>query len=120
MMRFRRVVAVLPLFFILPPAASRAADDVGALRAELEALKAEYSNRVTALEARITQLESAAAAASAAPAPLVAEAAPPPPGSPGRGGASAFNPAISMVPPKRRAAPIGVTATRASMRMAGM
>ncbi len=97
MMRFRRVVAVLPLFFILPPAASRAADDVGALRAELEALKAEYSNRVTALEARITQLESAAAAASAAPAPLVAEAAPPPPGSPGRGGASAFNPAISMI-----------------------
>ena len=95
MMRLRRVVAVSPLLFLLSPAASRAADDVAALRAELEALKAEYSSRVTALESRITELESIAAAASAAPAAVVAEVAPP--GSPGRGGASAFNPAISMI-----------------------
>ena len=33
---------------------------------------------------------------------------------------SSFRPAISIVPPKRSAPPIGVTATRASVRIAQM
>ena len=36
---------------------------LAAMRAELEALKSEYSNRVAALESRISQLESAPTAA---------------------------------------------------------
>ncbi len=100
MMRLRRVAATFPVLFILSPAASRAADDVAALRAELDALKSEYVSRVSALESRITQLESAAAAVAAAPqapAPPVAEAAAPAPGAGRLSGASAFNPAISMI-----------------------
>ena len=71
-----------------------------ALRAELQALKSEYSARVDALEARIQQLEAANAAA--ADATLAAARPHPPrrqnraPGAPG-GSASAFNPAISLI-----------------------
>src|SRR5690349_4380372 len=89
------------LLFVWCAIPCHAADDVAALRAELEALKQEYSNRVGALEARIKQLETAQSAAEA-----LATAPPPPPpptasaapagGGPG-GGASAFNPAISMI-----------------------
>ena len=79
------------LIFILAgsPALSFAADDVAALRAELEALKSDYSNKVSSLEARISQLETAQGAsvdkgasvanstppAGAAPAVSAAEAA---------------------------------------------
>jgi hypothetical protein len=104
------------------PCASYAADDVASLRAELEALKQDYSSRVNALESRINQLESGraaapapatgaaaqsaealaaslaadAAAANAAPLPGPPDSAAPTSGG-GRGGAAAFNPAISMI-----------------------
>ena len=65
-----RLWPVAALMLSLMPVVSVAADDVGALRAELQALKDEYGTRVDALEARIQQLEAAsgAPAASAAPA----------------------------------------------------
>jgi hypothetical protein len=83
------------------------------LKAELEALKSDYNNRVQALEQRIKALENAANAAPAAPAaappvaasaaaaaPAFPEAAPPAP-LPAPAGkssnATAFNPAISMI-----------------------
>jgi hypothetical protein len=80
------------------PVHAQAADDVAALRAEVEALKTEYAQRVTALEARIGQLESASAATvAAAPAPAPeAEPPPPPPSAPSRN-PTAFNPSISVI-----------------------
>ena len=92
MLSFRPVAALLALAML--PAFAPAADDVGALRAELQALKNEYGARVDALEARIQQLEAAPVAAAAAEPP------PPAPRARGRasgGGASAFNPAISLI-----------------------
>jgi hypothetical protein len=91
MLSFRPVAALFAL--ALMPAVSGAADDVGALRAELQALKTEYGARVDALEARIQQLE-------AAPAAVAADVPPPAPEEPATrsaGGASAFNPAISLI-----------------------
>jgi hypothetical protein len=91
------VAALLTLTTL--PAMASAADDVAALRAELQALKNEYSTRVGALETRIDQLETANAATADAAASLAA--APPPPepapAAPAAGGASAFNPAISLI-----------------------
>jgi hypothetical protein len=100
------------------PVAAVAADEVAALRAEIEAIKTDYTSRVQALEARIKELESAvrstqpaagaAEPAASAPAPSAAAAvaaapayappayAPPAPGGKG-GSATAFNPAISMI-----------------------
>jgi hypothetical protein len=119
----RPLTAAFLILIAAAPAVSSAADDVTTLRAELEALKSDYNNRVSALESRIVQLESgkspstaatspttpspaiepsapvAAAAAEPAP-PFPAEATPAEPAAPagnGRGGASAFNPAISMI-----------------------
>lgn len=105
--------------------AHAAPDDVAKLRAEIEALKADYTSRVQALEARIKQLESAVATAQATPpggapgtpaagglpaagvapgAPSAAAAPPPafpqpsPVAAPGKSSsATAFNPAISMI-----------------------
>ena len=89
MLSFRSMAALLAL--ALMPAIAGAADDVGALRAELQALKTEYGARVDALEARIQQLE-------AAPAVPATENAPAPESSaPKSSGASAFNPAISLI-----------------------
>ena len=80
------------------PCLAAGADDVPALRAELQAMKSEYEARVEKLEARIQQLESAGVAAADAAAVLPApEGAPPPPASAGGGGVSAFNPSISVV-----------------------
>ena len=53
---FRPVAALLALATL--PAMASAADDVAALRAELQAMKSDYSTRVDALEARIKQLET--------------------------------------------------------------
>lgn len=101
MSTFRPSVAAFLLVWGATPCVSLAADDVAALRAELEALKQDYANRVGALEARINQIESAQSAVAAASPP------PPPPPMPvaegtpaaggARGGPSAFNPAISMI-----------------------
>jgi len=88
MMSFRPVAALFAL--ALMPAVSGAADDVSALRAELQALKNEYGARVDALEARIQQLETA---------PVVADVPPPIPEPRAASGSnpSAFNPAISLI-----------------------
>jgi hypothetical protein len=97
MRTFRPVAALLALATL--PAVAPAADDVAALRAELQALKSDYNTRVDTLETRIKQLETANAAAADASAALAA--APPPPepapSAPASGGASAFNPAISLI-----------------------
>jgi len=93
-----KLLSVLFALLILPEFAA-AADDVGALRAELQALKSEYGARVDALETRIQQLEAQAVASDAAvQAAAQLPEPPPPPSSPaGGGGASAFNPAISLI-----------------------
>jgi len=93
MTSFRPMAALLALSIL--PAIASAADDASALRAELQAMKSDYSARVDALEARILQLEAAPAAAQIAVAQLPAPE-PAPPATPG-GGASAFNPAISLI-----------------------
>ncbi len=94
MSMFKPVAALLALVTL--PAMASAADDVAALRAELQAMKSDYDARVQKLEARIQQLETstvaAADAAAALPAPGPAPAAPSP-----SGGAAAFNPSISVV-----------------------
>src|SRR5262245_30818795 len=86
---------------VVSPAAS-AADDVQSLKAEIDALKADYAQRVAALEDRISQLEAASAAAASGPAASApaAEAAPeytPPAPAGGQSGATAFNPAMSVI-----------------------
>ena len=90
MLSFRPMAALLAL--ALMPVVAGAADDVSALRAELQALKTEYGARVDALEARIQQLEAAPAVPAPEPVP-----APETPAPKSAGGASAFNPAISMI-----------------------
>lgn len=81
-----RAAASLTLACVLLPAAARADDDVASLRAELQALKGDYSARVAALEARIEQLEST-------PAPSAPVAGP----GDMRADPTAFNPAISVI-----------------------
>jgi hypothetical protein len=110
---FTRAFAGVVLGLSWSVAAPAAADDLASLKAELEALKSDYNNRVQALEQRIKALENAANAAPAAPAaappvagsaaaaaPAFPEAAPPAP-LPAPAGkssnATAFNPAISMI-----------------------
>ncbi|HEX9706426.1 MAG TPA: hypothetical protein VGA24_02210, partial [Steroidobacteraceae bacterium] len=61
MTSFKHAAASMTLACALSlPAIGEAADDVAALRAELEALKSDYAERVGALEARIEELSSAA------------------------------------------------------------
>jgi len=94
---------------ILPAVGEASSDaDVAALRAEIEALKIDYAARVSALEARIDQLEVSTAATTpitaggAPPSTTTDVAAPapadvPPPAPPPAKSASAFNPAISVI-----------------------
>jgi hypothetical protein len=93
MTSFRPMAALLALSIL--PAIAPAADDVSVLRAELQALKSDYNARVEALEARILQLEAAPVAAQVAETPPPATEATPT-AAPG-GGASAFNPAVSLI-----------------------
>ena len=74
------------------------ASEVDELRAQLEAMKADYQARIQALEARLAQLEAQSASAPPAPPAVAAEVAPPP-APPAAGGSSgnAFNPAISLI-----------------------
>jgi hypothetical protein len=101
-MRIHWPMAAL-LALALTPAMAPAADDVTTLRAELQVMKSDYDARVDALEARIKQLETANAAAAdatlaaAADVPASATAPEPPVPTASGGGASAFNPAISLI-----------------------
>ncbi len=91
MSAYKPIAALLAVACAALAPMARADDDATALRAELESLKSDYDSRVAALEARIAALESAPPAAVAtAPAEAVAPASP-------ASGASAFNPAISLV-----------------------
>jgi hypothetical protein len=83
----RRGVAVLCVG-MLPLLSHAADDDIASLRAELQALKNDYAQRVSALEAHIAQLESGPVAAPTVMPPSAQEAA---------RAASAFNPAISVI-----------------------
>jgi len=69
-MNYLKLLPVMIGLAMLPEMAG-AADDVAALRAEMQALKSDYSARVDALETRIQQLE-------AAPAQVAATELPPP------------------------------------------
>jgi hypothetical protein len=101
MIKINPVAALCVVLWTLPLGAASAADDATTLRNELEALKSEYSKRVTALETRITELENAASAAAAlgdtAAAAAAVAPAPAPPIANGKGGAAAFNPAMSVI-----------------------
>jgi hypothetical protein len=88
-------VAALLALVTMP--AMAAADDVAALRAELQAMKSQYEERVQALESRIQQLEIVNQAAADASVAAATEPAPPPAPAGGTNPASAFNPAISMI-----------------------
>lgn len=74
-----------------------AADDLSTLRAELQALKSDYTARIQTLEERIAQLETQLSAAEAIapsePLPAAAPAATAATSS----GATAFNPAMSVI-----------------------
>src|SRR3954465_962109 len=96
MSKIRPSLAVCVFVWGAVPCVSQAADDVAALRAELDALKQDYASRVGALEARINQIESAQGAVAAAnpppPAPLPAAESAPAPGGGALGGQCPFNP----------------------------
>jgi hypothetical protein len=86
---------------MLPNVVQAATDaEVEALRAEIASLKAEYTERMSALEAQIQQLQASADASLATAVDQAAEAtAYTPPAAPAtaRSSASAFNPAISLI-----------------------
>jgi hypothetical protein len=85
---FKPIAALMAACSVAAPTIVHADDDVAALRAELQSLKADYDARVVALESRIGQLEATATVAAApepAPAAIAASSA------------SAFNPAISLI-----------------------
>ena len=94
MARFKPIAALMALAYIAFPTLGEAADDTAALRAELEALKSDYDARVAALEARITELESAGAAVAAVPPPAMPA---PATGTAARTAPAAFNPAVSLI-----------------------
>src|SRR5258708_26788580 len=82
------------------------ASELSELRAELDAVKSNYQTQLSALEARVAQLEvqlaaassAAASAAPGAPAEVPAPLAPMAPSPPsGGGGQNAFNPAVSVI-----------------------
>ena len=96
------LVRGLATAIVLLIACQAQASEVDDLRAQLEAMKADYQSRIAALEARLAQLESQPAAAppsSAAPPAAVAAEVAPPVSPPAAGGSSgnAFNPAVSVI-----------------------
>jgi hypothetical protein len=112
----RSIPAAVVAALLLPMAAhADDAADVAALRKDMEALRFAYEARLQALEQRLKSAEAALAAApaAAASAPQATAAAPPPVVAPpppaaaaappvataagGGGGASSFNPAVSLI-----------------------
>ncbi|MGQ0383675.1 MAG: hypothetical protein ACT4UP_03175 [Gammaproteobacteria bacterium] len=92
MMSFRHLAASMTLAGGLLPAIALA-DDVAALRAELEALKGEYAVRIATLESRLAAIDGAGPGAG----PVQAAAAEPPVTVTPASQASALNPAISLI-----------------------
>jgi hypothetical protein len=94
--------AGLALAFGLTSAPARAADDLAALRAEMQALRATYEARLQALEARLQTAERANAAPAttaqaAAPSPAPAPVAATPGAAATTANANTFNPALSLI-----------------------
>src|SRR5258706_1319780 len=98
-----RLLALSLLALAVTPAR---ASELSELRAELDAVKSNYQTQLSALEARVAQLEvqlaaassAAASAAPGAPAEVPAPLAPMAPSPPsGGGGQNAFNPAVSVI-----------------------
>src|SRR5215472_13999355 len=99
MAKFTPVVGAFVVVSVLWPHAGRAAsDDVATLRAEIEALKADYSSRIQALEGRIRQLESAVATAQATQSGAAPDKSPPG-GSAAGGAPPVAASAASALPP---------------------
>ena len=92
MSAYKPIAALVAMACIAHAPGARADDDAAALRAELQSLKSDYETRVAALESRIAQLENTASAAEV----VAADATPPAPAT-AASGASAFNPAISVI-----------------------
>jgi hypothetical protein len=106
--------AVLVALALPTMAMADGADDITAIRKEMEAMRAAYEARLQALERRLQSAEAAMAAAPAAsgaasapaagppapvaavPQPATAAVAPPATAAAG-GGATAFNPSISLI-----------------------
>ncbi|MBI5462589.1 MAG: hypothetical protein HY941_10440 [Gammaproteobacteria bacterium] len=90
-------LALLPAVSSATPTPPATADELAAIRAQIQALQADYEQRIRTLEARLTQAEAeahtakqdAAAAQVAASAPVVA--------APPAASANAFNPAVSAI-----------------------
>jgi hypothetical protein len=82
--------ALIAVAALMRPGAGTAAEELAALRAELDALKADYTARISALEERIAGLEAPAVAAPPASAAAPAGAA-------ARLGLAAFNPATTII-----------------------
>src|SRR5690606_20366833 len=95
---FRKGILAMPLILMFEPAPAQ--DDIAALRAELEQLRAEYEVRIDALERRLAVAEQNAMQANAAVSQLASEpaAAPSPaPRAQAGIGDSTFNPAIGVI-----------------------
>ena len=94
----------LALAFAATSTSGYANDDLAALRAEMQALRASHEQRMQALEARLQAAEraatpttAAAPAAAPAPVPTPAPAPPSPPAGTAGANANSFNPAISLI-----------------------
>ena len=88
-------VAMIPSAGYAAPATD---SDIEALRAELARVKAEYAERITALEAKVAQLspEPNLGATAAVDQAATVDTAPAVP-APAKSSATAFNPAISLI-----------------------
>ncbi|MGH8265336.1 MAG: hypothetical protein ACRETU_01710 [Steroidobacterales bacterium] len=95
-MQAGRLALTISALLVLVTGVPAHADDAAALKAELDAVKAEYAARLKSLEERIAQLESQAVTTTAAnqPAP---ETPPPAPASGSSNSLAAFNPAMSVI-----------------------
>ena len=87
-------VAVLASIALVAPVR---ANELGDLRAQLDALKSDYQAKIDALESRVAQLEAQVAAQPPPQPPAPMPEAAPAGATPGAGGANAFNPAVSVI-----------------------
>lgn len=76
--------------------------DLAAIRTQIEDMKKSYEQRIAALEAKLAAAEAAQPVAQPTPAPV---AAPLPPAATPAGGATAFNPEISVILDGKYASP---------------
>jgi hypothetical protein len=94
MLKNRSAGTALLLLLLTAGIGQARADELADLKSDIAAMKAAYTQKIAALEARVAQLEAPAGASAA-----VVDAAPPapPPAPVGGGGQSAFNPSVSVI-----------------------